>query len=637
MAKVHLFVVLLVAGCGEPPLEIPEGCQPLYGGGECFLPYPSDFYRVDDAAQPAGKRVALSGAARLVTKDALDADLHDEAPLDGFSRVPTIVAYLPAEIAGDGFVGVLDDYTRSVEVDSPTVILDAETGERVPHYVDLDSRAEDPTRRAIVLHPAVGLRPRARYIVAIYGVQTVSGDLAPAPAGFARLRDGAAEEPALRPLRDRYEAEIFPPLAKAGVGRKGLQLAWDFTTRSEESATEDMLRVRELTLAWLEKNVPAVVVDEVVENGAEHIWRTVRGTITGPLFTTSAEPGARLFRGADGRVAQNGTATFPFLAQIPLSAQAGGPTRVVAFGHGFFGSREEIAGASTRPMADRLRATFVSIDWWGMSDDDLGVVVKALGNKPHEALSFTDRIPQAMANWIVTTAAIRGPFGAQTAFQRPGTGEPIFDAADLGFIGISQGHILGGTLAALNPDLARVVLQVGGAGLSHLMMRARPFDRFLFLISLVMPEPLDQQKFVAMTQTLFDRIDPATYAPYLLATPLAGSPARRVLMQQGLGDTEVPNLGTDLHARLLGLPLLEPSPSPVWGLETTAGPVPSAMAVYDFGIDLAAVYRKPEAPREENLVHGGLRRLEAVHAQIDAFLRPDGAVTHTCDGVCDPE
>ena len=79
-----------------------------------------------------------------------------------------------------------------------------------------------------------------------------------------------------------------------------------------------------------------------------------------------------------------------------------------------------------------------------------------------------------------------------------------------------MGHILGGILTALHPRLERAVMQVGGAGLSHMMFRALPFERFLFLMDFSLPDPLDQQKFSAMVQRHFDRIDPAFYAPWVL-------------------------------------------------------------------------------------------------------------------------
>lgn len=39
-----------------------------------------------------------------------------------------------------------------------------------------------------------------------------------------------------------------------------------------------------------------------------------------------------------------------------------------------------------------------------------------------------------------------------------------------------------------------------------------------------------------------------------------------------------------------------------------------------------------ESLRFSDRVHQGM-----VNQQIDLFLRPDGQIVHTCDGVCDPE
>src|SRR5205823_596152 len=109
------------------------------------------------------------------------------------------------------------------------------------------------------------------------------------------------------------EADVFAPLAAAGVGRSELQLAWDFTTGSEEWVTQDMLRVRELTLAWLGDHRPALAITSVSEpRGTEHLWRVIEGTVSGPLFLESTETSARLVRDANGRVIQRGTTTFPF-------------------------------------------------------------------------------------------------------------------------------------------------------------------------------------------------------------------------------------------------------------------------------------------------------------------------------------
>jgi hypothetical protein len=266
---------------------------------------------------------------------------------------------------------------------------------------------------------------------------------------------------------------------------------------------------------------------------------------------------------------------------------------------------------------------------------------------PGEALRFTDRVHQAMANWLVLTAAVEGPLRTQPVFTRPESGAgstpasaPIYAQRVRSFLGISMGHVLGGTLAAIHPTLDRTVLHVGGAAFCTMMMRARPFAAFLLLLDNSVRDPLDQQKLVALLQSPFDRVDPATYAPWVRAEKLPGAVEdRRVLLQFGLGDAVVPNLGSLLHAQLLGLPMLTPSPAPgsYHGLSEQAGPISgSAAATFDLGIDLAALYTAPNPDRPDNPVHEGTRTLSGVTSQMDRFLR-DGVVENFCSGPCDPD
>jgi hypothetical protein len=325
----------------------------------------------------------------------------------------------------------------------------------------------------------------------------------------------------------------------------------------------------------------------------------------------------------------------PFTALVPASlASASMPGRALGYGHGFFGNREELVGAPASHIADRLAAVAFSIDWWGMSDVDLPDVGERFTSAPSQALSFSDRLHQAMASWTVMTAAIRGPLAAEAAFHRP-TGQPLYDTSAVYFLGISLGHILGGVLAAFDPDLSRVCLQVGGAGFTHIMFRSRPFGALLGVLQIILPDALDQEKFAALSQSVFDRFDPAFYAKYLLAAPLPGSPSeRRVLLQTGLGDDEVPNLASFLHARLLGLPEVSPNAFPVWGLaQSSAPPGGSGITVWDLGINLG-YYNDPEPAMTENGVHSGLRMLDSTISQMDQFFRPNGAIVNPCGGVC---
>lgn len=652
-------ILPVAASCGGDDVpdgfEVPEGCQPLLAGADCLLPYPSDFFRDSAPELPSGHRIELQGSAKiLVASTGRSADPNEGRVFDGFSMLPSIVALLASPASSEGLANLLDAPGDTLTPAARTLIVEAETGVLVAHYADLDPRSEDPARAAIVLHPLAPLSPKTRYVVALQGILQTDGSPATPPEGFRRLRDREAKgAAALEALEEHYETAIFPVLEAAGVDRAGVQLAWDFTTSSQEHPIADMLRIRELALEWLESNTSTIRIVKLEENPRPEIWRTLQATITGPLFLDSDDPGARLSRDDGGAVVPNGVVEIPFTAQIPRSVrdrfEAG---KVLGYGHGFFGGRSEVTEPQTRTIVERFGAVAFALDWWGMAREDVFLVVDGLVNKPDEALIFTDRVHQTMANWIVLTAALDGPIAELAAMHRPTeAGQPgvvtstggatnagalVYDASSLSFLGISQGHILAGVLAAVHPELERVMLHVGGAGFTHMMLRSRSFLPFLTFLADSLPDPLDQQKFVALSQTALDRIDPGIYAPLLLEQPLPGSRPRRVLMQIGLGDVQVPNTGSFLHARALGLPLLDPAPAPIFGLEPRPGPIEgSAVGLYDLGIDLS-VYERAKPPTQENVVHDGLRLRAPALEQLATFFER-GVAQQFCDGPCDPE
>jgi len=638
-----LLVHLAACPFGPEPLQLEPGCNPLLAGFDCMLPYPSDFHVVADPSLPSGRRVQLGRAAELNDKDGFSADVNDWRPSDGFSRLPPIVAVLGTAVTDQGLVGLFGDYAATQKSDSKTIVLDASTLEFVAHFVDLDARATDAQRQAIVMRPMTQLQERHRYLVALQDVRMPDGKAAPAPEGFRRLRDAnVGEDPVLKPLLERYQSEIFPLLERAGVKRDTLQLAWDFTTGSEQYATEDMLRGRELVLAELALHPPVVESIEVTENEYAYRWRRVVGTLRGPMLMKSPASGAELSRAQDGKVQLNGTVSFPFIAIVPASVRDGsGPAPVMQFGHGVFGSQAELDNEVTGQVVERLGVVAFSVDWWGMSASDLGFVVGAVGDDVYNSVAFSDRVVQGMANWLSLTAAIQGSLREQPAFQRtttqPPATTPLYDVQPIHFLGISQGHILGGVYAALNPQIDRAILHAGGAGWTHIMFRSLPFERFLFLMDLSVPDKLDQQKLVATMAAHFDRIDPATYAHYVLRDELPSGPAgnagqRRVLIQTGIADTNVPTFTACLHARQLGIPLLTPSPRTVWGLPAMTAPVDgSAAVIFDMGIDDA--FAAAAQPPPLNDVHNGMRLVPEVLDQMDAFLRT-GQVINPCAGVC---
>jgi hypothetical protein len=151
-----------------------------------------------------------------------------------------------------------------------------------------------------------------------------------------------------------------------------------------------------------------------------------------------------------------------------------------------------------------------------------------------------------------------------------------------------------------------------------------------------------------MVQSVWDLGEPATFAPHILGgtlpctldeerCPGGFTPPHHVLSQIGVDDDQVANITSYIAASTMGIPVMLPSPYTPFGLETTTTTVPDALVIYTIPgtPELPLGTRDPgDAP---NPAHEGPRRSAAARAQIDAFCQPDGMVTVTCDGVCDPD
>lgn len=618
---------------GPDPVEVQEGCNPIGAGIDCLLPYPSDYFRVDGEG---GVRVRVPAPAQIVFESG-PVDLLALHRPDGFSVGTPILVSFGAAVSDADLVFWTDDTSRSQTAESPTVLIDAETGQPVEHFAELDPRATDPTRQALIIRPLVRLEPSRRYVVGVHGLTTPEGEALAAPAGFASVRDDEGKgHPSLEALSPHYEQGIFPLLEGAGVERADLQLAWDFTTRSEADATGDMLAIREDVIARLADAPPEIEIRSVEEDVNERIARRIEFTVRVPLYLKSAEPGASL-NGSPPEAVD--VFEVPATVWVPPSVRdrkpGDPPARLLQFGHGFFGERYE-ADDFAAEFANERGFVVVAADWWGMSAKDRSFVIGALIDDPGNALVFTDRVHQAMANFMYVAAAAVGPLAEIDELQIAGA--PAYATDATYFYGISMGHILGGTYVALSPQIERAALGVGGANFSLMLFRAQPFQAFLALLELQVTDKLEQQKFAVFAQSVFERIDPMTYAPFVSETPLAGSPVHAVAMQMGVADAAVPNLGTYFHAQCLGATVLEDAANtwfPSW-LDAAPSPVePNGFTPFDFGFE-PEVLAVPAS--ESNDVHNIVRHVEASKAQIDAFFTPNATtIDNACSGTCDPE
>lgn len=430
-------------------LERPEKCE-LLNQAACVLPYPSSRY-LEPAGTSTGVRVDFpEGALPAISLQGnLAAILGDEgrksldpAPynrLDGFSPTVQIHMSFPQGVDVEASDAPrLRESTRSfgersLEPESPTVLIDAETGERVAHFVENDSRAEDAARRVTYLRPGKSLLPGHRYIVAVRDLVSPGGEPVEAEPVFAALRDRRPTDiPELKQRRRDAEA-LFRELGRHGVPREELVLAFDFVVQSDESLTSQMLAMRDEAFEWLQGRSAAELVsvesDEVVTPEAEcpanpdAIWRVVRGRFEAPLYLTSdpeaapmppADPIASpdtlgfLATDAQGRPVRTGTTEAPFGLAIPCHVALEGPAPPLVFGHGLFGNGPdtvagigeslgatvgELKAEGILPQSVRFDYVAGGTNWSGLSSkevpplpSDLPTDVGSIGDIPPDQL-----------------------------------------------------------------------------------------------------------------------------------------------------------------------------------------------------------------------------------------------------------
>ena len=628
---------------------VPAGCNPLAYEIDCLYPYPSNVFLIEDEQTPSGHRVQLGQAAKLSERTGDIFDYMDLHPADGFSHHQPIGVYFGEPVDTSNVTFHDEDLAATMEPTSTTLLIRADTGEPVMHWAENDLAGEEDDPRVFFLRALENLEHETRYIVALQGLMGEDGEPIEAPEGFRQLRDqSAGDDPVLGPLSERYEQDVFPVLDALGVERASLVMAWDFTIQSEEMVTRDMLTMRADLMARLEQSPPAITVDEVIMDHNDQIAVRLEGTLEVPLYLEEPEGFSAIHRGEDGLPEQNGTMDVEFTLQIPYSAipgQAGfEPSRMMQYGHGFFGSREEINYGFMRSFSDEQSYITASVDWMGMSEVELTGLIGELLSNPSGALLFLDGTHQGVMNFIALTHALKTSFTELDELKR--FGELLYDPDQIYYYGISQGHILGTTFVALSPHIDRAVMNVGGAPFSFMMSRSSNFREFLALIERVLGSYLEVQKFVTLCQHSFDRIDPSTYASRLVVPDLDGAPSeRKILLQFGLWDHSVPTLAGMILARNSRTPVLTPSPIIPPGLEGVEGPVDGAAAVFvDYMVpDPPGIQaRLPTEDQVVEVVHGsnvheGVRRNPKIKEQIDTFLRPGGTITHPCEGPCDPE
>ena len=624
-----------IAFTGRLDVVAPDAnrCDPI--GEGCLLPFPNDHFTVADATTPTGRRVALARESMPANAQGVHIDPTHWNQQDGFSPGSAVLFQLPnLDLTASG-AAPISDIGASLAANAPIVLLDTDTGEHLPYWVEADGYAKGTTEvPTTMVHPAVSLPEGHHIVVGVRGLVDTHGQPIKPTDAFRALRDRLQTAvPALEDRRPAMDA-VFKALEGAKVRRADLQLAWEFTVASTQSLSGPLLHMRDDAFATLGDAAPAFTVDTVTPSDRPGIATEVRGTYQVPLYLDGGgAPESSLVVGADGLPKQTGTYTAPFTCVVPASASAANPAGTGLYGHGLLGTSDQVPGGSG-DVAAAGNIAFCGTDLIGMAEEDTGNAVKIIGDLS-SFHTLADRLLQGQLNTLFLGRLLISPqgLGSNPAFQDHGTSvlKP-----ELVYYGISQGGIMGGASTAVAQDWTRAVLDVPAANYSLLLDRSVDFDPFRAVLNPTYPSPAARALGLQLIQMLWDRGEANGYLQHLIDRPYANTPEHRVLLHVALGDHQVANVATEVEARTLGLPIHRPvmaanrttAADPWWNLTTLTYPHDgSAVVLWDSGSPVPPDANQP--PRDGHDPHGDPRSNPKAIDQIVAFLTT-GKVIDAC-------
>jgi hypothetical protein len=428
-------------------------------------------------------------------KDGKPIDPTDMNRADGFSPGSAMLVKVPGldtpAAVRRSKLPPLTNLSRGLAKGSPVVVINARTGNRHPIWAEIDSNPKRRADRVLIIRPARNLEEGERYIVALRNLRNAGGRKIEPGRGFRtyrdRIRTGA------RPIekRRRHFERMFRVLKRAGVKRRQLYLAWDFTVASERSLAGRMLHIRDDAFAQLgDRNLrdlqvsgdsPSIFIDSVTDlTPAEddRIARKVEGRSTVPCYLTKAcAPGGSFRFDKRGLPRRTGVVSAKFVCNIPRSAldPASPPkARVSLYGHGLLGEATEIDASNLKSMSNEHNFVFCATPWAGFSSEDVPHIVSVLGDFSGFN-TVADRMQQGFLNMLYLGRAMVHPDGLslQAAFQK--NGQSILDTTRLFYDGNSQGGIMG-----RRPHRGRARLRPRGArGARHELLDAAAAQRRL--------------------------------------------------------------------------------------------------------------------------------------------------------------
>jgi hypothetical protein len=650
MKSLRLLPLAFLLGCpgtDEPepepdPIELGRDpfCSPFNIGLDCGTPFPSVFHTRPDPTSATGVRLNYSAEMVVSPDGPLPVDPAMFNRYDGMSVTAPLLVNLRGDVHPDQLYG-LGEEAASVADDAPVLLMHSDTGERVPLMVEMDRNNRDLSgyfgRYALILRPVAPLEPGARYIAALStALRDVDGDPFPSPPAMDALRDGVITTDAwLEAERQRYEDVVFPRLQQAGWAREDILMAWETQVASDEQSLGPILSMKEAAEADLPNGVPFEVTDVQIEPN-ERVAVIVQGRFQPPNFLVDNE--LQYSDDAYSVALQDGERpAYEFTMAVPRDLPADASVPLVVIGHGIFGrGRQYISGGVSEAVqrtAQQAGIVVIATDFVGLSGGDASLIIDEVLPDIARIRVVTDRLAQSLINNLAMVELARSELQFLPELGRS-EANPLLDDR-LYYYGVSLGGIQGTSFVGLHDDVSRAVWAVPGAGWSHMIQRSWHFAEMELVLDLLYPDPLSQLVFITALQNDFDAADPVN-----LSRRLRQREGFVGVVQEAVGDCQVPNVATDVLVRAMGAEHLEAAPRPVWGVPTTTGPATEGLLFTQIVLpDALDGYVPPDEntiPVENNGTHSAIVTTEPALQQVLSLL-VDGEVPHPCDGDCAPD
>jgi len=514
----------------------------------CLMPWPNDAFTVADPEAVTGLRLSVP-IERMNPED--DGSLFSRA--DGFSRVSPLVTSFAEALDVDTAAGSIHLYVAQHDR--------AERGTEIPLRVDVVVPDDPDDETVIVADPRVPLAADATYVVVVDDVLQADG-ATPAASRATQISVGAVQASSQEEADLRgHHAPMRRLLAEVGVDPMRVLRAWEFTTRSANDPRKRLRSIREAAVRAVDDGDVGIVIETVEAPEGGSIAAIVRGHLEG-LPNSIGTWGLAI--DDDGNAVASGTRDAPFRVVIP---RGDGDYRMIMFGHGTGGSVDDTSFDEAIAAAGAAKVSFEFYGW--TSSTIVGTFIGLQDTARGSSLTAAGLV-QAVADGSAIRRAMTGALGDILSADELG-GAPNTEAgrhADESvplWIGGSLGGTMGLLFTAANPDMDIAVLNVPGAAWTSWVRRADQFRYIRPFLARRNGGPQRVPLAVAMAQTAFDECDGATWIDVI-----QGEHPIIALAQKSIGDPVLPNVGTEMVARVLGASIVGEALVPIDGLETAS-------------------------------------------------------------------